>query len=241
MKLKDFNKMMRESFLNLFEKPILFIPGVLLFAAFYAFTRIGGRVGYMLQTTPQNVQWVVFSTILLLIFLSVFSVFMISISRNVSEKKKYSEGIYDSFWKKLAAVFVLIFMLLVLFNLMNLTLWLFTRFMISMSPRFTVSLGVFRFLSTLISFVWVAGVIVFFSFSSFFAVAKNNKIRESVKNSFKLAKKEYLAVLSFTVLMFIVTSLIGFLNGFYGDVANYVLILPFTFVFMTKFVLMYGK
>lgn len=237
MKEKKISDVLKESLKVLFLKPYLFLIGAVLFFGIWIFSRTGGKLAYNLQTTPANVIWVIFSMITFFAFLSLFSVFMIKISKNVLEKKKWNFEIGKKFFSNWISIFFVLWIFLIFFNLINLTLYAFTRIMIGLSGSFTVSPGVFKLISTLIAFAWIAGVIIFFAFSNFVIVVKEKKTISGMKGSMKIVKKKYVETLLLSISFFVLISLVRMLPEIAVDFVNYILVIPFLFVLMTKFVL----
>jgi len=140
------------------------------------------------------------------------------------------------FWFRNSLV---LFLFLIFFQLINIVLFVFTRVMIS--GEFGISVEAFRLISTLISFVLVVGIGVFLTFSNFFVVVKNLSAFGGVRSSIGFVKREYLATLSLSVILFVIVYLVGRIGGIAADLISYVLVLPFAFLVLTRFVVEFGK
>ncbi len=138
------------------------------------------------------------------------------------------------FWFRNLLVLVLF---LAFFQLINLVLFGFTKIMILASGNFAVPISAFRFLSVVIVFIFLAGIVIFLTFSNAFIVVKNLRFAEGVRESVGLVKKEYFATLAMSIIFFAVIYLLGRVNNIIGDLISYFLILPFVFLVLTRFVL----
>jgi len=178
-----------------------------------------------------------------LIFLSVggaVAAGLIEICRKTI-KSESKERTWNVVWKTWFGSFLVLTAYLVFFNLINLSLFLFTRIMIALSPSFVLSTGVFRFFGLLIAFVWVAGIIIFTSFAAFYIVIERESFFRGMMYSARLVKKEYLETLCLSVIFFVVVALIEQIGGTASEVLNYFLVLPYLFLIMTRFVLEFGN
>lgn len=235
MKEKSILQFVKESLFGFCKVPALPFLGVLLFLLFWSYSKFGSAVARFFQSTTSNTLWIVASVVFLLICGGVFSTFLIVISKDRITKTKTSLSVaLRKFWLKNSLT---LFIFLIFFNLVNLTLFIFTRIMIFASSWFTVQPETFRLLSILISFFWVAAIIIFFSFTSFFIILEDLSFLEGIKSSLRFVKKEYISTLSITVVFYALISFIKFFDSIYADLINYIIVLPLMFFVLTKFVL----
>jgi len=241
MKFKEFFNLIENGVRDLFRKPFVIFPGLVFFLFLFGFSNLGGKFGYLLQTTPTNVAWIIGSVIVLLGVGGFISAGLIGLCVKIVRKEKVKDAFFSSAKKFWFRNFLVLVLFLVFFNLINLTLFLFTKFMISVSGTFSVSASVFRILSMLITFVWIAGIIIFFTFSNFYTVGDNLGVGAGIRKSRGLVRKEYPATLSLSVILFVVVFLVGKISGVVVDLINYGVVLPLTFLIFTRFVIEFGK
>lgn len=228
MKFSQFVNLFLESVKDLVRKPILLLPGLLLFGFIFGFSELGGKVAYSLQSTQSNTLWVIFSTIFLLGIGAIISVSLVLLASNSKIRKV---------GKYFVRTFVILLLYLVLFNLINLVLYIFTLIMSSLSNAFVLPISIFSLLIFIIYFLFIAGPIIFLTFSHVFVVTRDASVKKAISLSFGLVRKEYLATLSMSVLLFVIVFLVGLIESLVGDIIQYVVIVPLTFVIFTRFVL----
>jgi len=79
------------------------------------------------------------------------------------------------------------------------------------------------------------------TFSSFLLILKNYSIKKSISSSVNLVRREYLAVLSLSVILFIFFSLMGLIEGLVGEIIEYVIVIPFAASIYARFVSQTGS
>lgn len=234
MNTKEFFEMIRKGMKDLVEKPAVIIPGLVFFLFVYGFSKLGGRVGYLLQTTLSNFAWTVFFWLILLLVGGFITAGWIGMCFQIIKNKKTKNVFLKTafrYWFKNFLVLFIMGLLAGFIFLINLYL----RSIIS-SPN------VFRIVSTLVLVAWVIGFVIFFTYTNWFIVMQNVNFIEGVKRSFRLVKKEYLATLSLSFLLFyLLPKLVALIPGTTGALIQYGIILPYTFLILTRFVVGSGK
>jgi len=81
------------------------------------------------------------------------------------------------------------------------------------------------------------GIIILFTYSSFFLVLYNLKTIESIKSSIKFVKKEYINTLIITIIFFIVFFILEKNKNILFDLIEYGLIVPYISILTTEFIL----
>ncbi len=236
---KSMFSLVKSSLANFFRSPILIALGVVLFFFFFVYSKFGGTAAHYFQTTFSNLFWVLFSTAVFILVSGVFTTLFIFYSQKDCKILKIkAQSAIKKFWLKNSLV---VFLYLIFFNLVNLTLLLFTRLLIYLSPHFRISVEMFRLSSTIIAFVWVAAIIIFLSFVSFFIVLENLPFFSAIRSSINFVKWNYIPTLSLTVIFYVVIFFINKINNAYADFLNYALVLPFMFLLLTRFVIEFRK
>lgn len=233
--MKTFSESIKESSKEFLKNPVLIALSFSFFVFLFGFSKVGAKIAPSLQTSLSNYLWVALSTLILLIFGGLISTLLIYFSAKSARKKSISvKTALKKYWLK---NFLTLLMFLIFFNLINLVLFLFTKFMLLIKSQLSVSLETFRLLTILLSFIMVAGVIIFFSFTAFFIVLNDLSFKNGIKASIKFVRKEYINSLLITVIFFAIISLLHKVSSVYADIANFALVLPFMFFIITRFIL----
>lgn len=236
MKIEDFFRVFAESLKDFIRNPSIIASGFALFIFISLISFIGGRIAYSFQTTLSNTLWIAAFFVLLL----AFGAFILGgIVGNYN--KKTSNGYFlnaSKFWFRNLLVLITF---AILYFLIYLIFFLFTEAMIRISSIFPVSPDVIQLSLFLISFAYFTGVIIFFSFSSQMAVLKDSKFIDGIRASFKFVKKNYLPTLALNIIVFVLFWIFSRAPGKLSGFLSYVLLIPFYFALLTRFVLMNEK
>ena len=229
MNVKEFFLVIAESAKNIFRNPVVVLPGIFLFLFFFVFSKIGGKIAYSLETTIKNIAWTGFSWLMFLLVGGFVSAGLIGICLEIVKKKKVGNSFFVSVRKNWFSNFLvlLIIGLLIAFTFL---IHFILRNIIS-SPDF------FRIVALIVSFAWLICFVIFFTFSNFFIVVHGENVKNGIKSSFGFVKKEYLAVLALNIIIFfILPKLIALIPGIFGEIINFVIVLPLVFLILTRFV-----
>lgn len=242
MKTKEFLNLISESLRDLVRNPLILVPGIVLWIIVSLISEAGGKIAYNLQTTASNVVWLAVTFIVFFAISGGILSGLIGMSSKLENgKAKWKEFNFGvrKFWFR---NFIILLFFVILYNVVvNGPLFLFTKLMIYLKPTLELSPEVFRILSLVLAFLLLIGIVIFFTYSNFYVVIENLGIVRSFRKSIKLVKKEYLATISLLVLLFVVYRLILFLPGVTAELVEYVLLVPFGAILMTKFVMKFGR
>jgi len=227
-----------ESLEDFFRSFWVAIAGLVLLGVVWGMGKLGGKIAPSLLTSTSNIAW----TVIYFLVLSIVGVFifsgLIGVAGKVVKKKK---SCWDDFFingkKFWFSNFLVLVLLLILFNGMNLFLLGFRELMIWLSPRFEVSAMMFRNLSYLIAFAYLIVFFVFFSFTQFFVVLKNRSVWGGVKDSWKFVKMNYLETLVLLVVFGVLFKLLSGIGGVVEMIVVYAFGLPYLSLLWTRFVL----
>jgi hypothetical protein len=235
MNAKEFIEIFREGIKDLFRGWKIIIPSLFLWGVIYLISRFGGNLAYRLQTTVSNIAWTGIAWVVSLVVMSYFFSGMIGMAFGIVRGKKNSFfKNSNKFWFRNLVILIIIG---VMFNiLINGSLFIFSKAMIWLSQSFTISVFGFKFISIIISFIWLASVLIFLTFSSFFLIKDDLKVVESFKRSKNFVKKNYLGTLSLSVVLFVVFYLIARVGGIYGNILEYGILLPLIVLIFVRFV-----
>ena len=224
MNLEKFFKLFKESLIDFYKKPLVIVCGIVLWMTFYGVGAIGGSIAYNFDKTIENVIWVVISGGVL----AGISGFILSGMIGLSLGKGFFKNA-KKFWLENSGILILF---VLLFEVINLLLFVFTWIMINVN--FKIPENGFKIISLIISFIWLVGIMIFFTFSNFTLVVGNLRIKQAVKKSFSLVKNSYLFVLGLNILSFLAFLLIGEVD--YIGIVSFVVILPYYVFVLTRFV-----
>lgn len=230
MKFREFFGVFEKGFIDIARRPFLILPGIFIFGFIWALSKFGGNVAQGFQSSSGNIVWLVFYGLILLLMGGFVEAGWIG-SLN---RKDFFVSAWNFWWSS----FLVLLIFVILFNIVNVVLYGFT-FLMSLHP--VVSVEVFKILSFILAFLITGGFVMFFSFSNFYVVLNDFGVLKSVRASWKLVRREYLSVLSMSVLFFVVVFLITKIEGFVGDLINYGIVLPLMFSIYTRFVAEFGK
>jgi len=238
--------MIAKRFLGLFSDSLkdfsrnfwIIIAGLFLFGAFLGISEIGGKIAYSFQTSISNLVWTLaYIAIIFVIGGFVFAGMIGVAGKAVRGKRSGWKDFFISGKKFWFRNFLVLVLFLVLFDLMNGILFVFGEFMIYLSGWYAVSSEVFRALLFFISFAYLAGFFVFFSFTQFFIVLEDKKLWGGIKSSWKFVKENYLETLSMIVIFFVIFRLTSRIGGNLELLLIYGLVLPYLAFIWTRFVL----
>ena len=238
MSARKFVVMFAEALEDLVRNIWIIVPGIVLFGIVWGMSRLGGILAPNFQTTILNIAWSVFYFLILFAAGSFIFSGMIGIAGKAVNKKKgelkefFVNGKNHWFWN-----FLVLIILLVLFNGINLFLLGFRELMTFLSRWFSVSAVTFRNISFLIGFAYLIAFFIFFSFTQFFIVLRNRKIMRGIKDSWNFVKMNYIETLVMIVIFFIIFRLLNGIEGIWGDLIEYGLGLPYLAFLWTRFVL----
>ncbi|MFH1290173.1 MAG: hypothetical protein ABIH92_02075, partial [Nanoarchaeota archaeon] len=233
MKSKDFFKLFSEGARKISGNPLMIVGSLLLGVILFVISELGEKLAINFQTTLSNILWTAFFSLVFLVLVSYFIAGLIGMAlKSVKGEVKWKDFSSNAnrFWFKNFQVMLLIVIVSILIGRIAHYVAMFIGRMAGLSLEAALLLFV------LIYFAGLIGVLIFFTFSSFLLVKENLKVRKSVRRSFALVRREYLATLSLTIILFVIYYLLGWIPGIVGDVVVYGLALPYFVWILTKFV-----
>ena len=235
MKIKSFFSLIANSFRDVYKNPFLLAIAVVLWALITFLSKFSALINSKISNSVFLIISLVIFSIVLFCVLSFFLSGLITISatKKINFKDFYRGGTKFLFGN-------LIMLLLIA---------LITTAIGRIADRGAFYIGNFLKLSLLnaqitfflIYFIGLLGFLIFFTFSCFYLTVYNLKIRESIKKSFKLVKREYLPTLTITVVLVCIVFFVYKLPKLYSELLEYALVLPVFIQIFTNFVLEKGK
>lgn len=226
---KSILKNLKYSYIELLNKKIVFIISFIFFLVLFSLSKVYVKINNFFQISSISNKYILYSTltlafIFLILVISAFISVIIYIFSN--NNKNIISSIKNSirFWLK-CSLTILIF--IILFNLANFSLLIFTKFMISFKQIIEISENSFRLISFLIYFLWLSIVIIFFTYSIPFMIYRRIGIIQSIKESFKFTKKNYIYTLKLSLLLFLILQILAYLPNNISLAINIILLTPF--------------
>ena len=100
-----------------------------------------------------------------------------------------------------------------------------------------LNIGAAQFLFVLLYFIGLVGILIWFSFSSFFLVYENKGVKGSIKMSFGFVRRNYLDTLVLSVALFVILFFVNKIQGNLGNAIEYILLIPYFVLVIGRFVL----
>lgn len=231
MSAQEFFSLIKESLKEIYGKPLIVLLSLVLWAVLFGVSKIGGSFAYDLTTTGGNVGWSIFVSIVAMLVISFIFSGMIGI---VKSKKEMWKSLLDNSRKFVFRNFIVMLIILIITIAV---FWVSFGLAFGIGRLFAMQPQTAAVVFALLYFIGLVGILIFFTFSSFYLVIENLKVGASLRKSFKLVGREYLATLSLLVILFVLGYLFNLIPGIYGELLIYLLLVPFVVTVMTKFVL----
>ena len=237
MNIKEFFDLLKESVKDFFRQPRIVLPA-LCFLIFVFLASFAGKSFASFQSSWGNIIW---TSAFFLIFIFVGALFlgvMISVAKEKNSSKENTlKGAFNEGARNWIANFLALFTFSVLYWIVIGILYVLTEIILSFQPAIVLSILQFKLVAFFVLFAFLAGVFIFFSFMNFYISIYSLNLADSVRKSFSLVRKEYLAVLSLSVLFFVLYWLTAKLPNYFAEVVEYLILLPFFVILMTRFVM----
>jgi hypothetical protein len=238
MNTKNFFVVFKESPRGLYKNPQIFIFAAALWGIFRLLSFISVQVNYHLTTTIPIVAWLIVFSIISLAIMSFFFSGIIGFTGEAIHKKAK----FRSFFSSGKKFFLRNFLVLLIIALLSIAVGRIAHYAALYIGLFlSLQLNYATALFVLIYFLELIFIVMFFTFAIFFVVLKNETAFKGIKSSFKFVKKEFLATLSLSVILFIFLFLLNKLGGFYAELVEYLIIIPFVAFIFSRFVLENSK
>lgn len=249
MKLKYIFKILKESLFLFLKNPFFILPSIFLWITLLVLSYVSVRINnFLIKTFGTEISqflkislyggWlVIFSLISLGIMAFVFSG-MIYGAKNLFKNKFHPKDFFygsKKFWFKnwIIMIFILLVSILVEQTAHYISLFL-GRFL-------NLDINSATLLFIFVYFLFLAGVLLFLTLTSFSLVLWNLKVFESIKKSISLVRKNYVEVLTLSVSLFVLLALLSRIPGIYGEFVEYVIVLPLLALIGTRFTKFFGE
>jgi hypothetical protein len=234
MRPKEFFNLFGQSLKEMLKNPIVVIPGLVLWAFLFGFSKLSFVVNHRLQNTITITSWLGFFFLVSLCAMSFVFSGLIGMSKKGVKEKIGSRDFFKSAGKHGLRNFIVLLFLSAVSALIGQIAY-YGAFYIGRFLKLGVTPALAVFI--LIYLAGLLGVLIFFSFSNFCLVVNDLGIIKGVRSSIKLVKKEYLAALSMSVILFVVLFLFNKISGKIAEIVEYGVLLPYFAIVLTRFVI----
>ncbi|PIN94033.1 hypothetical protein COU54_00680 [Candidatus Pacearchaeota archaeon CG10_big_fil_rev_8_21_14_0_10_31_24] len=197
----------------------------------FLLSKLSFKVIHLINSNTSQIIWsIVFSLASFLILAIFFSGLIGIIQETIKKKRSSLKTFFISIKNYTLTNFILLVILTILYSLITLiSLYLGGLFL-----KINDAMGQIAFLILL--FGGLAGFMIFFSFANIFCVTHKLDVIKSLKSSFNLVKKEYLSVLSISVIFFVINELISLIKEPYAEIIKTLIVLPYLALILVNFI-----
>ncbi len=234
MDSKNFLKIFKDSFQDLIKNPVISIPSVLLLIFSIFLSKLSVKINYSLTNTFSITTWLIFYSLISLLFMSFFFSSLIGMSGEAIKGKTSIISIVKyprRFW---LSNFIIILIILLLYNLVNFISHYSSLFI---GKALEASLQTAQIIFYLFYFTGLVGIMIFMTFSSFFLILKNKTIIGSIISSFNFVKNNYIYVLLCLLSFFIVGELIKLTPTIAQEFIGAIFLTPYISLVLARFLI----
>jgi len=241
MGVKKFFDMFKDGAKDFYGNPKIVFPGIIIGVFFLFVSKYGERIKNILGTTYPNIVWTIVVAIVSLVVMGYVFAGLIGMSKIVVKERNGKVGLRDfslnanKFWFR---NFVIMFVIALVSVVIERAAF-YGGFFIG--KIFGIGNGGAQFIFMMIYFIGLIGILIFLTFGSFYLVIYDLKVRESLSKSVRFVKREYLAVLSLSVILFVILFFLNQISGYLGDALEYLVFVPYISLILTRFVMGWGK
>ncbi|MEK6855146.1 MAG: hypothetical protein AABX73_02905 [Nanoarchaeota archaeon] len=235
MEREKFFKLFFDSGKDFYKKYWVIGPSILLWLVLGGLSKLSVFVNYKLNNSSFIAIWFVLLSLFTLGAMAFLFSGLIGISRYAAENKR---SLLREFFLDAKKFFFRNFCIIIIIAFVSALIGRITHYTTLFAGRFLeLSILSAQIIFVLIYFLLLVGILIFFSFSSFYLVIYNLSLKESIKNSFSLVRREYLSVLTLTIIFFLAFFFLGRVEGLLGELIEYVILIPYVSLLMVRFVL----
>ena len=235
MNQKIFFQIFRESFKDLIKNPLIIFPGFFLWLFLTLFSKISVSVNQGFTNTIHLSLWLSFFGLVSVIFMSFIFAGLIRVSQEIILTKKTKIQNFFSGGKKFFFGSVIVTLAIIIIGIIIQRTAHFIALQIGKVFQLNLLPALFIFL--VIYFIGLISGLIWLTFANVKLVVENKNAFMAIKSSANLVKKEYLATLSLSVIFFVFFWLTRKFNGIIPELIEYILIIPFLALVLTRFVL----
>ena len=230
----SYKKILSNSLKAFISKPFVVIPSILLFLFFFFLSILAQKIQTRLNTNTELIIFTVISTLLIFLVMSFFFSLLIIISKQALKGKfEINYAIKNSF-KQTFKLFAIILITLLIYNIIQQIVYYLSTFI---GHSLSLELNSAKFIYFILYFIGLSGILIFISLSTFILILKDKSILESISESVKIVKENYLLVLSVFVVIFAISEVSLLIHSILKESLNILIITPLISLIFTNLIL----
>ncbi|MBX4212616.1 hypothetical protein KW787_04150 [Candidatus Pacearchaeota archaeon] len=228
--IKKFFHVLYSSLQDLVKSPIIVVLSLLLFAAFSFLSFVSTKIILAQGNSSNVIFWIVGFALIVLYIGSFFLSLMIGISRDIVERRKRKLSYFSYTSKNFIVILFVLLLGRILYAISNAVA------VLAIPLLHEYSIGVLFLLIA----VSLLGVLIFFTFSSFYLVIKDTSLKGAFRQSMSFVKRNYLSVLSLLIIFFIIYAIlneaIAAKSTLAAEIIHWLIVFPYFILVLTRFV-----
>lgn len=216
----------------LFRNPVMVLPGLALWGVLVGASKISEQMNYRFVTSISTGAWFVFFSLVVIAVMSLFFSGIIGMALNRKGRASLVDffNYANKYWLRNFFVMVTLTIAGIVINRAVSLLAFYIGAVLNLS------LGYAQALFLILYVVGIAGILLLFSFASFFLIAHDVSYQESFRRSRRFVFSHYPYVIVLSLILFGVYYLTSFLSSPVGEIIEYGILVPYLAILMTRFI-----
>jgi len=204
MKVKDFALLIKNSFLQLLNNPVIILPSLALLLVLTLISKLLKPLTLLLTKNSEHIIWLSINSLFYLAIISFFFAYLLTLCFFIIKKNKIS---HFFIFKKTLHVWPRNFINTLIISLSWMIVFILSTIIGKLFLSVNVYLSIISFLFTM--FLFMAGGIIFLAFTNVFTITHDFSIIKSTKASISLVKKQYHPVFFLLLLVYLVNLIVS--------------------------------
>lgn len=235
MNLKSFYNILIYSLEDLVKNPWLAFFPVVFYIIAFLLSSFSISIQSSFQTSLSATLWLSSFTLIQFLLISSLSLTLTLFSLKIINSKTKIKSLLSS--KRIFKFVVLTIFYIIVIMLINLLTYTSAGYL---SQSLLLSLNWAMAVFILIYLALILGILIFLTFSSFISIIQDKSILGSIKSSVQLVKSNYLLILFMGLGLYLINMFLSSLielNSIIIDIITYLILIPYLFLVLTRFVL----
>ena len=204
MKVKDFTLLIKNSFLQLLNNPVIILPSLALLLVLTLISNLLKPLTLLLTKNSEHIIWLALNSLFYLAIISFFFAYLLTLCFFIIKKNKIS---HFFIYKKTLHVWPRNFINTLIISFCWMIAFALSTTIGKLFLSVNVYLSIISFLFTM--FLFMAGGIIFLAFTNVFTITHDFSIIQSTKASISLVKKQYHPVFFLLLLVYLVNLIVS--------------------------------
>jgi len=204
MKVKDFALLIKNSFLQLLNNPVIILPSLALLLVLTLISKLLKPLTLLLTKNSEHIIWLAINSLFYLAIISFFFAYLLTLCFFIIKKNKIS---HFFIFKKTLHVWPRNFINTLIISLSWMIVFILSTIIGKLFLSVNVYLSIISFLFTM--FLFMAGGIIFLAFTNVFTITHDFSIIKSTKASISLVKKQYRPVFFLLLFVYLVNLIVS--------------------------------